>query len=61
MPTNKELVSKMTTYAVLQVVVEHAVLNVDGMQDVDMSRLSPYIFNGIVSRASSLQTESTVN
>ena len=59
MSKNVELTKKMTTYAVLQAVVENAILKMDGMSDVDMSQLSPYIFNGIVTRAQSKQTEAT--
>lgn len=48
----------MATYVAIQSIVENAVMQVQGLENVDRSRLTPYVFNGIVSRAKAINQNS---
>ena len=54
----RDEVRNMATYIAIQSIVENAVMQVQGLENVDRSRLTPYVFNGIVSRAKAINQNS---
>lgn len=51
----RDRIKKLLTYSTLQSIVESTIENIPDLYKADMSKVKPYIFNGLVKRANNVK------
>lgn len=51
----RDRIKKFLSYSTLQSIVENTIGNIPDLNKADMSKIKPYIFNGLVKRANNVK------